>query len=77
MRAEIYEEWLKINIMIHNNLTKLSDLEKEKDFLIKDAETGLNDNLKKKMNANIKEYENLLREIKELRNKAEELKNKV
>lgn len=77
MKPEIYEEWLKINIIIHNKLSKLSDLDKEKDSLIKEAEKGLNDSLKKKMNVNIKEYEKLLKEIKELRNKAEELKNKV
>jgi hypothetical protein len=74
--TKIYDEWLKINVELHNKLEKLSILEKEKGALIKEAELNFSDELKKKMNKNINEYELLLKEINELKLKTEELKDK-
>ena len=75
---EIYDEWLKINVEIHNKLEELKNLDKEKKDLIKKIETeGLNDFYVKKMNESISKYEILLEEVSELKEKSKKLKEKI
>lgn len=74
---KLYNEWLKINVELHNKLEKLNFLKKEKEKLIKEGENGLNDDLKKKINDNIKQYEALLHEINILKEKAKTLNDNI
>ena len=78
MNRKVYEEWLKINVEIHNKLEDLKKLDYEKIMLIKEAEEkGFNEEIKEKMDESVKKYNYLLEEIKLLNLKAYELKNKV
>ena len=77
MDSKIYDEWLKINVEIHNKLSTLKTLEREKKHLIEEAERGLSEDLKIKMSKNIREYEELLNSIGILKQRAEKLKEKI
>lgn len=73
MSKNVYDEWLKINVEIHNKLEMMKELEKEKNSLIKEAEVSFSEEVKVKMNNNIKKYEILLAEVKTLKIRAKEL----
>ena len=74
MSKDIGKEWLGINIQIHNKLEELARLESIRKELIKQAEVYFNDEIKLKMNENIKAYERLLEEVRILNKRSEELK---
>ena len=78
MNEKVYDEWLKINVEIHNKLEKLKELDKEREKIIKEAENKeINEEQKEKINRSIKLYEMLLEEIKTLSAQAKELKEKI
>ena len=78
MNSKIYDEWLKINVEIHNKLEKLKKLDKEKDNLIKEAENkGLTEEIKVSMNRSVSKYNLLLEEIKVLNVRSKELNEKI
>jgi len=78
MDSKIYDMWLKINVEIHNRLEELKGLDNERKSLIKEAEDkGFNEEIKERMNINIKKYDSLLEKTRELNLKAQELKNKL
>ena len=78
MNRKVYDEWLKINVEIHNKLEDLKKLDNERNKLIKEVEEkGINEEIKEKMDESVKKYNYLLEEIKLLNLKAYELKNKV
>lgn len=78
MNSKIYDEWLKVNVELHNKLEELKKLDKERATLIKEAEdVELTEELKKKMNLSVAKYENLLEEIKVVKLRAETLKKEV
>jgi len=78
MNSKVYDEWLKVNVELHNKLEELKKLDKERTTIIKEAEgVELTEELKKKMNLSVLKYEKLLEEIKVVRSRAEILKKEV
>lgn len=77
MNNKVCDEWIKINIELHNKLEEMKKLDKERENLIKEAEEkGFGKNIKEKMNKSVIRYENLLEEIKSLNIKAKQLNDK-
>ena len=77
MNNNVYDEWVKINIELHNKLEEMKKLDEERESLIKEAEEkGLKKEIKEKMNNSVARYENLLEEIKSLNIKAKQLNDK-
>ena len=60
MNKKIYDEWLKINVEMHNKLEELKTLDNEKILLLKKIDQeGLNDFYSQKMSESIAKYETL------------------
>lgn len=78
MNKLMYDEWIKVNVSLHNVLKKLEILEREKNELILKAELeGFNNEIRELMIENINKYELLLIESQRLKNISEDLKKKL
>ena len=78
MNKKIYDEWLKINVEMHNKLEELKTLDNEKILLLKKIDQeGLNDFYSQKMSESIAKYETLLEEVRVLKEKSAKLKEKI
>lgn len=72
-KTKVIDEWLKINVLIHNELEKLKTLDAERDEIGNLLTTMSEVELKEKMEASIKKYENVLANIQILKIKAQKL----
>jgi len=78
MNNKIYDEWLKINVEIHNRLEALKKIDKEREQLLKEAEDkGLSEEIKNKMNDSLNKYNLLLEETRLLKLKSKKLKEEI
>lgn len=71
----INEEFLQINIELHNLLDKLEKLDFERSKILNSNDS--NSEIAKKMAKNIENYENLLSKMKQLNTRSAKLKGKI
>ena len=78
MNSKIYDEWIKINIQIHNKLEYLKEIDKEREEIIKEAEVKwVSEDIKIKMNESLNKYSILLEEIGALNLKSKKLNEEI
>ena len=78
MNSKIYDQWLKINVILNKKLEELNMLEKEKKAIIDSFDDEANkDEMFSKMNASVTKYENLLKDINKLKGYAKDLEKKI
>ena len=72
------EEWIKIDVLMQEKLKDLEALEFQKEEIITRAEKmeSLTQEIQDEMNKSILMYENLAKEVSQLKEKAKLLKNK-
>ena len=72
------EEWIKIDVLLQEKLKDLEALEFQKEEIITRAEKmeSLTQEIQDEMNKSILMYENLAKEVSQLKEKAKLLKNK-
>lgn len=71
--SNLIDAWLKINVLIHNELEKLKSLDSEREEIGKNLSTLPEAELKKLMFASIKKYEQVLTNIQKLKTEAQKL----
>lgn len=71
----INEEFLQINIELHNLLDKLEKLDFERSKILNSNDSD--SEIAKKMAKNIENYENLLSKMKQLNTRSAKLKGKI
>ena len=72
------EEWIKIDVLLQEKLKDLEALEFQREEIITRAEKmeSLTQEIQNEMNKSILMYENLAKEVSQLKEKAKLLKNK-
>ncbi len=72
------EEWIKIDVLLQEKLKDLEALEFQKEEILTRAEKmkSLTQEIQDEMNKSILMYENLAKEVSQLKEKAKLLKNK-
>ena len=78
MKDKIYNEWIKINVELHNKLEELNKLDKERNMIIskfKNKELSYEEKLLLVKSSN--KYSVLLEEVIKLNKKSDELKKMI
>lgn len=78
MKDNKLEEWVKIDVLLQEKLKDLEALEFQKEEILTRAEKmkSLTQEIQDEMNKSILMYENLAKEVSQLKEKAKLLKNK-
>ena len=69
------ENWLRVDVVLHQKLEELQVLDKEREMLIKKSEKeGITSELEKKMNTSLEKYTKLANEVADLKKKSKQIK---
>ena len=77
MGESFYEKWAKISEEMNKKLAILDILDEERDSLIQESELTFSEELCMKMNENIRKYQAVLQEIKQLNASARKLHSEM
>ena len=69
------ENWLRVDVVLHQKLEELQVLDKEREMLIKKAEKeGITSELERELNNSLARYTKLANEVSELKKKSKQIK---
>ena len=69
------ENWLRVDVVLHQKLEELQVLDKERETLIKKAEKeGITSELERELNNSLARYTKLANEVSELKKKSKQIK---
>ena len=78
MKDKMYDEWIKINVELHNKLETLKKLDEEREILFQKFKNNqLSEEDKMVLNDSLKKYSDLLDEVKKLNDKSDELRKLI
>ena len=71
------EQWVRVDVILHDKLQKLETLDAEREILIEEAEQQevLSPDMEEKLNVSFEKYKKLASEIRDLKNKIDQLQS--